>query len=331
MERSRGVVTNLFLGLPIIFNYQFEKGRITSFSRTNLYLQKREVAADYAVYNRESRFRFFDHHKNYAENFYGTIYRAKEMGDVNDKGTVGYFGKYNWSYMNDNSTPGSFSSALQKLHDDTGFDVSKIKVPNLRNLEFMSMVVEVNFSEDNTNRLMGLAASGRVMSLKRNLNSDVANYLFDGDQYHLCVNKDGQSVARPECERMLLQRVSYSVDSMQSSLMDMKRYKARGDYKSFAKAYARFGEAFSENPLTFKRGLKLAKDGVLVRFMIQGTHTSYYDANYETTADGTLSSVRSLSLVKKVKQLPPLYSRSPIRGLLAGRGGHQGYQMVSGY
>lgn len=306
---STGKVVRKSLSLPIIWDKTYSKGRIYSYSTSNLFVDRNTARVHYGVFTDsvDSRYWLRVKEKNFM--FYGAKYSVENWDTKARMDSL--FGTYSYSFRHDNSNANRLRKGIKELVQKTGLSTLMVGIPD-RHLGYTGIEFNVNFDDDNTKRLM-MAAQKMTQDQFINLSTDQIHDYFrtNDDPYDLCILDRGGP-----CVQSIKKKTSYAASKMYFALRSMYK-NMNSNSKAFAAAYGEFGEGMAENLFTFRSAMKLAGSGVNIDYLIEGTHISMYFKEWTMDAKGRWAPTAG---VPRYKGMPfnPATRHSRVRGIIVG-------------
>lgn len=259
-------------GLPGLWFWQRTRGHISSFSSAEFPLKNKNAQVHYGVYSQSKRLLFLSKHRETERVFYGVHYAVKSPKETHR----GHFGQFHFLHTNDVTTGRSFEKALRELVKLTAIEEFAQDSP-ARALGYVGIDFETTFNQENTQRLM-VAAQTRDSTFFVGIGDRYLKaYRQRGDLYNHCLGP-----VLPGCRRHLHEETFTALQTMHRALRTMALTQDR-DPVAFTEAYAKFGEAFGKNHITFRSALELAGPGVELRYLLEGTRLSLYFKSWKTT------------------------------------------------
>lgn len=259
-------------GFPGIWFRQRTRGQISSFSSAEFPLKNKNAQVHYGVYSQSKRLLFLSKHRETEQVFYGVHYAVKSPKETHQ----GRFGQFHFLHTNDATSARKFEKVLRELIKLTGIEEFAKDSP-ARALGYVGIDFETTFNQENTQRLM-IAAQTR----------DADYFVGIGDRYLKAYRQRGDPFNHclgpvlPGCRRHLQEESFAALQTMHHALRTMALAQDR-DPVAFTEAYAKFGEAFGKNHITFRSALELAGPGVELRYLLEGTRLSLYFKSWKTT------------------------------------------------
>ncbi|MGZ3774110.1 MAG: hypothetical protein ACXVCY_09035 [Pseudobdellovibrionaceae bacterium] len=305
---STGKVASKSMMIPIIWDKKYSKGMVSSFTTSDLYIDRNTARVHYGIYtdNTDSSFWFKHRAKDFM--FTGAKYTVQNWDTKARMQSV--FGTYSYAFRYEKSNGDRLRTGIHELIKKTGLDTLMVKIPD-QDLGYTGIEFNVNFDEENTVRLMA-AAQRMTEDNFINLATDQIDDYFtgQGDPYNYCVIDHGICLHKVRVHTWNAARKMYF------ALREMNKYMS-SDEKAFAAAYGEFGQGMAENLFTFKAAMGLAGPGVDVSYLIEGTYISMYFREWIIDSHG-----RWIPAVKTAnyKGLPfnPATRHSRVRGLVLG-------------
>jgi hypothetical protein len=320
---SKGKFFNFFFGIPIFANMTSSTGKIMTVSKTNFAIDDSVASIDYGVYLHETRSNVFFDHKDKTVAFTGAAY---QVTDAKQNMTSSYFGQYSFDMGDENATRGKVGRMVREMIRKTGMKSQmQVDVPKAdgQNLGYAGAHVEVIFSKDQTDELMGMAKS---MTLERfvELNLTEARAYFAGeDKWSLC---EGVSSEAADCADSALRETEESLRTMYKALNKMSSLvNSAGagtvvdNSKEFVAAYAEFGKGLVKSPFALQAALLMAGEGVEVYYRIEGARISLYETYMATTDTGEFTVLSSPG--QRLPDTAPVDRDDRDRGLIVGNRG----------
>lgn len=308
---STGRIASRSLALPIIWDKTYSRGRVNSFTTSDLHLDRNTARVHYGIFSDVEDSRFFFKHKERHIMFYGAKYSVENWDSKARMDSM--FGTFSYAFRHEKSNGQRLRAGIRELIKRTGLDTLMVRVPD-RDLGYTGIEFNVNFSEENTLRLM-MAAQRLTQDQFIDKATDLVYPYFaeNNDPYDYCMidaNLPGS------CQNKLSRRTAVAASKMYYALKKMYKY-MNSDAKAFAAAYGEFGEGMSENAFTFKAALNMAGPGVGIDYLIEGTYISMYFREWNIDARG-----RWVPMIQspRYKGLPfrPETRHSRVRGMIIG-------------
>ncbi|HEY8269383.1 MAG TPA: hypothetical protein VIG33_00725 [Pseudobdellovibrionaceae bacterium] len=268
---STGRLISAELGLPLIWNKTYSRGKVLSYSATDFHVKNKVAKVNYGIYSEKSNYRFFNRQRETDVRFYGSHYTIEEQG----KTDVGMFGRYGYAYMNDHSSGEKLNGAVRKLINLTAMDELQVDIPQ-ENLAYAAIDFNTTLSKEHTLHLMDLAQREGKRAIYKVADRYLQSYSLSKDVYGYCKG------IHPQCWLDLRDDSYNAIEKMYRALLEMYTEKNR-DAKAFARAYGEFGEAMAKNFITFRTVLELAGPGVEINYLIEGARMSMYYKSWTTT------------------------------------------------
>jgi hypothetical protein len=272
VETQSGTFKNFIFGIPLLFNTSWSSGKIDTFAKRDLIVDGHKIEAHYGLFARTRKHVGFGVRRVRQQGFYGASWSDTGYGR-----SRGHFGKYIWSFADNSSNHWQLRMALNEVVRQTGLKQILVNIPAKEDLEYVSFVVDIHISRDNTQRLMNLA---RTLTQKEFVESGLKLYrdyfkeLKDEltsatDPLDLCSDY-GWNI---DHSKYSLER--YTRNAMKQMWEQLNRMSDfRDDKVKFTKAYAEFGEGISETIFAFQAVMKMLDGEVPVNAEFNGTHFS---------------------------------------------------------
>lgn len=278
-EIQSGTFRNFIFGIPLLFNTSWSSGKIDTFARRDLVIEGRKIEAQYGLYARTRRHVGFGVRRVRQQGFYGVSYSDSGYGR-----SRGQFGKYIWSFADNSSNHWRVRSALREVVRQTGLKQILVNIPAKDNLEYVSFLVDIHFSQDTTHRLMRLAESlsekefvERGLVIHREYFRDMKDEpTAANDPLDLCSDY-GWNV--DHCKYSLERYTKSGMAQMWRALREMNDH--REDNVKFTKAYAEFGEGISETVFALQAVVRAVGGQIPVHAEINGTHVSAMKMSFQ--------------------------------------------------
>jgi hypothetical protein len=276
-------MNELFVGLPFLINTSWTAGKIYDTERSDFYVDGSKLDIQYGVYVHEWQGQFFSIHKSLHETFYGARYTST---DANGAVEAGHFGQYVWKKESDDSSHWQLHSAIQDLSNKTGLgNLLMVNIPTQTDMDYTSATFTMTLSQDATDRLLSYVdGSSKEEFGSRALGLLDAYFADNRDPAGLC-----PSQATPErCRYIVKEATTGAIQKMWEDLGKMRDTLAT-DARQFSTAYADFGQAMLTNQFTFQTGLALARQGVEIDYVLEGTTFSKYELDLVSDANGNFT------------------------------------------
>ncbi|WP_374074689.1 hypothetical protein [Bdellovibrio bacteriovorus] len=306
---SSGRIASKSLSIPIIWDKTYSKGRINSFTTSDMHVERNTARVHYGIFSDAEDSRFWTKHKEREVMFYGAKYSVQNWDTKARMDSM--FGTYSYSFRHEKSNGARLRSGMKELVKRTGLDTLMMSVPD-RDLGYTGLEFNVNFSDENTARLMAAAQRMSQDAFINVATDQIYDYFrTNSDPYDLCILDRGGP-----CVNSVTRKTANAASKMYFALKSMYRY-MNSDPKAFAAAYGAFGEGMAENHFTFRTAMKLAGPGVGVDYLIEGTYISMYFREWSINSQGRW--VPALER-PKYKGLPfnPATRHSRVRGMIIG-------------
>lgn len=315
---ASGSMASKALLIPIIWNSVYSKGRIHSFTTSDLNIEKTTTKVHYGIFTTSEDSRFWRTHKEKDVMFYGAKYFVDNWGHHTHM--EGMFGNYSYAFRHDNSSGERLRDGIEELIKKTGLEYLRLNVPESPDLGYTGIEFNIKFNEENTRRLIQSAYKIKLSQLIQTAQRYANNYFQGtGDIYLYCHHpKEGASIqeAGTQCLMDVTQRTDEMVGKMYNALKKMGATVDK-DPKAFTAAYGEFGEAMAENAFTFKLAMNLAGPGAVIDYLIEGTMTSMYFRRWITTQYGNWIPIKYQS--HHGGQFDPQVRHSKARGVITGQ------------
>lgn len=304
---SSGKILSKSLAIPIIWDKTYSKGRINSFTTSDLHINRNTARVHYGIFTDSVDSRFWFKHKETDFMFYGAKYSVENWDSKARMESM--FGTYSYAFRHEQSNGNRLRKGIRELVKKTGLDTLMVSVPD-RDLGYTGIEFNVNFSDENTMRLM-MAAQRMSQDQFIDMSTDQISGYFrsNNDPYDYCMIDAGP------CVYNVTKRTANAASKMYYALKSMYKY-MNSDPKAFAAAYGEFGEGMAENVFTFRSAMRMAGPNVLVDYLIEGTYLSMYYRQWAIDTQGRWVAVGSPTY----KGLPfdPATRHSQARGLILG-------------
>lgn len=314
---ATGKVASRSLFLPIIWDATYSRGRVNSFTTSDMHIDRNTARANYGVFTDSESSRFWTRHKEKAFMFYGAKYSV-ENWDTKAR-MSGMFGTYSYSFRHENSNAGRLRDGIMELVKKTGLTTLMVGIPD-RHLGYTGLEFNVNFDDDNTMRLMAAAQKMSEDAFVAMTTKQIKEYVnVNNDPYNYCPSSGNSESGYDNgvaCLNQLSWKTKVAARKMYAGLKSMYKH-MNSNPKAFSAAYASFGEGMAENLFTFRTAMKLAGPGISVDYLIEGTYISMYFR--EWTVDGEGKWAPNFDK-PKYKGLPfnPATRHSQVRGMIIG-------------
>jgi hypothetical protein len=305
---STGQTVSKAFAIPIIWDRVFSKGRVQSFTTSNLYLNRNTAKVHYGIFNESDDSRFWFKHREEDFMFTGAKYSV-ENWDSKER-MDGMFGNYAFAFRHEKSSDERLRKGLKELVRKTGLKRLMINIPDNNSLGYTGVEFNAKMFEENTMRLM--AAAQRMSEsefVDRGMALEEQYFNRGGDPWDIC--------KLPGCEIKTRHETSKGMSKMYSSLRTMYK-NMTGDPRAFAAAYGAFGEGMATNPFTFQSAMSLAGPGVLIDFLVEGTKISMYYKQWVTDSSGKWVPADKMPDSELYPKFEPRTRHSKIRGVVIG-------------
>ncbi|MBV2169610.1 MAG: hypothetical protein KUL82_12970 [Bdellovibrio sp.] len=310
---STGRIASKSLSIPIIWDKTYSKGRINSYTTSDMHVDRNTARAYYGIFSESEDSRFWTRHKEKEFMFYGAKYSVENWDSKARMDSM--FGTYSYTFKHEKSNGYRLRAGIKELVKKTGLDTLMVGIPE-KDLGYTGIEFNVNFDDQNTMRLMA-AAQKMTQDQFIDMSTDQVYPYFKemNDPYDYCmVADDGGS-----CASMVGRRTANAASKMYFALKDMYK-NMNTDPKAFAVAYGQFGEGMAENLFTFRTAMKLAGPGVSVDYLIEGTYISMYFREWTVNGQGLWSPSLERPMYKGLP-FNPATRHSRVRGMIIGNSG----------
>lgn len=305
---ATGKVASKSLMIPIIWDKKYSKGMVNSFTTSDMHVDRNTARVHYGIFTDSKDTRFWFKHKEKDFMFSGAKLSI-ENWDTKDR-MESMFGTYSYAFRHEKSNGSRLRSGIQELVKKTGLDTLMVNIPD-QDLGYTGIEFNVNFSEDNTMRLMAAAQRMGQDEFINLATGQIYDYFHErNDPYNYCL------IDRGLCVHNVSTKTANAASKMYYALRSMYKY-MNSDPKAFSAAYGVFGEGMAENLFTFKAAMRLAGPGVDVNYLIEGTYISMYYRQWIIDSKGAwVPAMRTA----KYKGLPfnPATRHTRARGVVIG-------------
>ncbi|MGZ3798139.1 MAG: hypothetical protein ACXVB1_17335, partial [Pseudobdellovibrionaceae bacterium] len=309
---NTGRLINAQLGIPVLWNTAYSRGKVSSFSASEFHVKEKTVRTHYGIFSEENTYHLLNRQRETDVMFYGSHYSIEEAG----KTDVGLFGRYSYAYKNTHSNGEKLNKAIHDLIKRTAIEELQVDLPQ-SNLAFTAIDFETTLSKEQTLHLIDIAHREGPEGMYKVADRYLQDYSMTKDSYGYCT---GNSIpfVRSQCWRDLHSETLHAIKTMYRALLEMEVEKNR-DAKAFTRAYGEFGEAMAKNFATFRTVLELAGPGVEISYLLEGTRLSMYYKSWVTTETPNKWAVEdNPNELNKQTPFPfePRLHRSKIRGII---------------
>ncbi|WP_226987830.1 hypothetical protein [Bdellovibrio bacteriovorus] len=310
---ATGRVVSKSLALPIIWDKTYSKGKINSYTTSEMHLDRNTAVVHYGIYSDSEDSRFWFKHKEKDFMFYGAKYSVQNWDSKARMESM--FGTYSYAFKHESSNGKRLRSGIYALVKKTGLDSLMVGVPDA-DLGYTGIEFNVNFSDENTMRLMRAAQTMSQDAFIDKSTDQIYSYFNErNDPYDLCL-MDGGARLPGSCVNVTTKKTAEAASKMYYALKTM--YKTmNSDPKAFAAAYGSFGEGMAENLFTFRAAMAIAGAGTTIDYLVEGTHINMYFREWMVNGSGRwVPAVQS----PNYKGLPfqPATRHSKVRGMIIG-------------
>jgi len=298
-----------FFGIPFVSNYSWSNDEVQSWTHKENYVSGINVDATYGIFRKYHTSRVFISHESHIETFYGAAYKETSAQKNTSKG---YFAKYINKYRDDSTNVAEFRGFLKKLIYTTGlkrlfsFDISDEdikKLPKTNNqgslLNYISMGLEVTFTEENINSIASIPSTMKSEEVSAVLNEILTVYFSKPGVGHnsLCAikgiyikqinqgSKNGPSQNSlkewKRCKEEVTEESKESIIAMYNAAEKITE-SLTASPEELSMAIGEFGKQMITNQFTFRIGVVMAGEGVLLDFNLEGEFVSKYSVSLVT-------------------------------------------------
>jgi hypothetical protein len=273
---TTGRLINAQMGIPIIWNENYSRGKISSFTASEFHLKNKVAKAHYGIYSEEKNFHLWNRNRETDLMFYGSHYTIRNS----ERTDVGMFGRYSYAYKNDHSDSEKLNLAIYNLVRRTAMNELKVDIPS-KNLGYSAIDFDTTLSKENTLHLIDVAQRQGKQSLYKVADRYLQSYSMAKDPYNFCKGESLGPILQ-HCQNELRDDTYSAIEKMYEALLEMGAEKNR-DPKAFARAYGDLGQAIVKNFITFRTILEIAGPGVEINYLLEGSRISMYYKSWITT------------------------------------------------
>ena len=314
---STGSMVSWSLAIPIIWDKTYSTGRVQSFTSSDLHFKRNTARVHYGIFSSAEDTQFWFKHAEKNFMFYGARYSV-ENWDTKAK-MESMFGTYSYQFRHEASNSGRLQDGIKDLIRQTGLKTLMVNIPNSTNLGYTGIEFNVNFSDDNTIRMMNMAQRLGESGFVDRATKGIDAYFRMNDPYWYCNYKKGDAAEPgtidPDCIYRVKSQTARMASKMYSALRTMSRT-LNSDPKAFSAAYGSFGEGMAENMFTFRLAMDIAGPGVEIDYLIEGTRISMYYRSWQTDSNGNWVPMSEPS--KKGLPFNPKTRHTRVRGIVIG-------------
>jgi hypothetical protein len=330
---STGSIASEVLKIPILWNKTYSRGRIHSFTSSDLHLNRNTTRVHYGIFSSSEDSQFWRTHKEKDLMFYGAKYSVDNWENHTHMDSM--FGTYSYAFRHEDSSDERLRYGIEGLIKKTGLEGLRYMVPAAADLGYTGVEFNLKFSEENTIRLMGAVQNlDEIKFSQRSLQNIQQAYESQTDFNRYCsylIEEKTQEGIQPElsdsqCLNEVGQRTSVMMKKMFKSLHKM-RATVNVDPRAFSAAYGEFGEAMAENAFTFKAAVDIAGPGVVIDYLIEGTRISMLYRKWQTDSQGRWVPVFPAN--QNGHPFEPIIRHSKARGVVVGTDPWQGRENQS--